>query len=343
MRYSLSLIGFGTVTRGFCRMLLDQAQPLRETHDVSAQVVAIATRSRGVLLNPEGIDLADALQRYEREGSLKSHPDAVEGWDALRVIREAEADVVVENTPTDVERGEPARSHVREALEARKHVITANKGPLVVAFRELVETARERGVQLLYEGTVCSATPTFSLRDYGLAGTRVHAFEGILNSTTNYMLARMEAGMGYDEALQQAQELGYAEADPTGDVEGWDAAAKVVILANALLGADLKLKDVERAGITDVTPDDIRRAKDEGRRIKLIGRGAREGTRVRASVAPTPVPLDHPFATAGASVNALRLHTDVLEHVTVLAEGASGPKTGYAILSDLLELRRRLW
>jgi len=343
MRYALSLIGFGTVTRGFCHMLLDQAQLLRETDDVSAQVVAIATRSRGVLLNPEGIDLADVLARYEREGRLQSHPDAVEGWDSLRVIREADSDVVVENTPTDVARGEPALSHVRAALEARKHVITANKGPLVLAFRELVETARKRGVQLLYEGTVCSATPTFSLRDYGLSGTRVTAFEGILNSTTNSMLSQMEAGMGYDEALQQAQELGYAEADPTGDVEGWDAAAKVVILANALLGAELKLDDVARTGITGVTPDDIGRAKGRGERIKLIGRAERADGGVRASVAPTPVPLDHPFATAGASVNALRLHTDVLEHVTVLAEGASGPKTGYAVLSDLLELHRRLW
>ena len=210
------------------------------------------------------------------------------------MIEQADADVLVELSPTDLTTGEPATSHMRAALGRGMHAITANKGPIALHLAELRRLASDAQLYLGYEGTVMSGTPALRLGWSDLAGCEVLELRGIVNGTTNYILTQMEGGMSYADALAEAQRLGYAEADPTGDVEGYDAAAKAVILANVLMDARLGLADVERAGITTLTRDTIEAARDSGERWKLIARVWREGDQVRASVQPTRLPHQPP-------------------------------------------------
>lgn len=341
MLYKVALIGFGTVSQGLAKLLLEKSESLKRQYGVEFQVVAITTHSRGSVYDPEGIDLNVALGAIQN-GSLAAYPKGTKGWDSLQTISEAHADVVVENTWTNLEDAEPALAHFKAALESGKHLITANKGPIALAYPELTQLAKANNVHLLFEGTVLSGTPILSLARSGLGGCELSAVKGILNGTTNYILTRMETGMSYDDALKKAQELGFAEADPSADVDGWDAVAKIIILANVLLDANLKVADVEREGITNITVADVERAKAAGKRWKLIGQAKREDGSVKASIKLTLLPLDDPLASVGAAMNALTFYTDVLESVTITGAGAGGPQTGFAILSDLLELKRRL-
>lgn len=337
----LALIGFGTVAQGLTKLLIEKEADLAQRYGVRFQVTAIVTQRHGSLYDPDGLDVRTAL-RAAQSGNLEECAASAKGWNALKVIAKANANVILENTPTHLSDGEPAMTHVKTALALGKHVITANKGPIALGHRELEALAGAHGAHLLFEGTVLSGTPILSLAKYGLGGCRITELKGILNGTTNYILTQMEAGLGYADALKQAQELGYAEADPSADVEGFDALAKIVILANVLMGADLKPTDVACEGITHLGAKDIASAKTEGKRWKLIGHAKREGNVVKASVKPTRIPLDDPLASVGAAMNALTFSTDVLKSVTITGAGAGGPQTGFALLSDLLELHRRL-
>jgi homoserine dehydrogenase len=202
------------------------------------------------------------------------------------------------------------------------------------------KTADEKGVQFLIEGTVCSGTPILNLADGPLAGCEITAIRGILNGTTNYMLTEMEKGMDYNDVLKKAQDLGYAEADPTGDVEGHDARGKVTILANVVMGASLNVPDVACKGITGITPGDIEKAKQQNARWKLIGSVEKKNGKVHASVAPQMVPLTHPLAGVMGATNALTFTTDLLGDVTMVGPGAGRIETGYSILTDLLKIHR---
>jgi len=342
MAHTLALVGFGTVSQGLARLLVDKADVLEQQHGATFRVTTIATHSRGTLHDPAGLDLSAAL-RAAQTGSLEAYPgDDLKRWDGVQAIQNSGAQVVVENTPTNLDDAEPAMTHFKTALEGGQHVITANKGPIALAYKALEQLAQKHHVHLLFEGTVLSGTPILSLARCGLGGCHISQIKGILNGTTNYILSQMEEGMGYDEALRRAQALGFAEADPSADVDGWDALAKVVILANVLMGANLSVGDVKREGIAGITATDVARAKAEGRRWKLIGSARREGETIKASVQPTLIPLDDPLAGVGAAMNALTFYTDVLQSVTIRGVGAGGPQTGFAVLSDLLELHRRL-
>ncbi|UCF49661.1 MAG: homoserine dehydrogenase, partial [Thermoplasmatales archaeon] len=193
-----------------------------------------------------------------------------------------------------------------------------------------------------FEGVVLSGTPAINLAKLTLAGNNITAFKGILNGTTNYILTRMEEGMAYEDALKKAQDLGYAEADPTGDVEGLDALGKVVILTNVVLGKKITWQDVERRGITQITIEDIEKAKSEGKRWKLIGSSEiqKDGS-VKAKVWPQKLPLNDPLAGVSEATNALTFFTDELGPVTIVGPGAGRRETGFALLIDLLELNRR--
>ncbi|MEM1619051.1 MAG: homoserine dehydrogenase [Desulfurococcaceae archaeon] len=189
-------------------------------------------------------------------------------------------------------------------------------------------------------GVVLSGTPVFSLVLESLAGVDVRRIQGIVNGTTNYILTRMEEGLTYEEALREAQKLGYAEADPTLDVEGWDAAIKAVILANVIMGSSITIKDVEREGITRITTEDIKKAREEGCRIKLVAEVSKNGDNVKASVRPRKIPLTHPLANVMGVTNALTLETDHLGLLTIVGPGAGRIETGQAILSDILAIHR---
>jgi homoserine dehydrogenase len=218
-------------------------------------------------------------------------------------------------------------------------VVTTNKGPVALHYAELSRLAAERGLQLGVEGTVMSGTPALLTGLNFLRAAGVRKVQGILNGTCNFILTRMEAGAAYAEALAEAQEKGYAEADPTGDVEGFDAAGKVVILGNLLMGAPLTMADVDRTGISGLTPADIEAARSAGERWKLIG-SLEGGGGLTASVRPERLPLDHPLSSVSGAVNAITYTTEILGEVTLVGPGAGRMETGYAVLTDLLEIHR---
>ena len=337
----LLFAGFGTVGQGLAELLLAKQEDLMERYGLDWKVVGIIDTLKGSCYHESGIDLPRALEMAKAGESLAGYPNAGHSRDAITTIREADADVLFEATYTDIKTGEPASGHIRAALECGMHVVTTNKGPLALHYRELAELAREKGVEFLFEGTVMSGTPLLNLVRETLAGAEILEMQGILNGTTNYILTRMEEGLSYEDALAKAQELGYAEAVPDADVLGWDALAKVTILANVVFGASLKPTESPCEGITKITSADIAKAKRDGKRYKLIGRVWREGGQVRASVAPRLVDLSQPLAGVMGATNAMAIRTDALGDVTIVGPGAGRAQTGFSMLNDLLTIVRR--
>jgi len=269
MKYKLAFIGFGTVGQGLAELLQEKVNLLKEKYNFEYSVVAISDIQKGSVFQDDGLDLEKILALVKEQNNIEAYPAAAKGWDSLKTIKDSNADIIVEVTYSDFETGEPALSHFRQSLELGKSLVTSNKGPIALAYTELMELAKQRGAFLRFEGTVMSGTPTLSLAMEALAGADISSIEGILNGTTNFILTNMEAGRSYDEVLKEAQELGYAEAKPEADVEGWDALGKIVILANVLMGANLKISGCDRVGITHLTPGDIEQAKNEGMRWKF--------------------------------------------------------------------------
>ncbi len=337
----IAIIGFGGVGQGLAEILLDKGKQLARREGVAFRVVAISDLHKGSLANPEGIDLGQAVKTVKRGGSLDTVEGGEHGWDAPATIRESGADVIVEATYTDLETGGPAMGYVREALVGGMHVVTTNKGPVALAARRFLELAATQGKRFLFEGTVLSGTPALSLVRKNLAGCMIRSVMGILNGTTNFILTEMEKGKSYDEALAQAQALGYAEAEPDADVEGWDALAKLVILSNQAFDADITPSDVVREGISRITPHHLEEAQRAGRRFKLIAQATKDKKgAIEASVRPVSLRLDDPLASVGGATNAVTFDTDLLGPVTVIGAGAGRIATGYAALADLLEIAR---
>ena len=303
-------------------------------------IVAVSDTVKGAVYDPHGLDPAALLEAAASGKSLNTLPGQAHGWDALKTIRDSNANVVAELSFTDLSTGEPATTHIRAALAAGKHAITSNKGPAALHNAELVRLAQQNGVMFSVEGTVMSGTPSLALGLDLLIAANITRVQGILNGTTNYILTRMGAGDSYQDALAEAQRLGYAEADPTGDVEGFDAAGKVVILANLLMGAKIGMGDVERQGISKLTVQDITSAADAGEKWKLIGKLEKTTTGVKASVKPMRLPISHPLASVDGATNAITYTTDLLGDVTLIGPGAGRIQTGYAVIIDLLNIHR---
>ncbi len=342
-RLDLLFVGFGTVGRGLADLLLEKSEALRSKFGVDVRAVGICDLKLGSIANDGGIDLHRALKLADSGKTLRDYDlPAKRDLTSLEAIRETSSNVVVEVTWTNIETGEPGLTHIREALSLGKHVATTNKGPIALAYRELADLARAKGVQLKFEGTVLSGTPVFNMRWSCLAAADVKRVVGIVNGTTNFILTEMERGLSYEEALRKAQELGYAEADPTLDVDGWDAAVKAVILANVLMGGDLKPKDVERRGIRGITVEEVLRPKERGFKLKLLAEVREEGGRLAARVAPTHVPMTDVLAGVSGALNALKIETDALGEVTIMGPGAGRRPTGYALLNDIIEISRAL-
>jgi len=345
MEYRIGLIGCGTVGQGLLEILDKKREYLRDACGFEARVVAITDKIKGTLLVPEGIDIPAVLAVLGRGGSLADYPKAKPGQaeplDPLDMIEKTDADIIAELTYTNIETGEPATSYVKKALRTGKHVVTSNKGPAALHYRELQDLARKNGLQFRIEGTVMSGTPVFHLVESGLAGNDIREVKGILNGTTNFILTKMETdGMDYHDALKLAQKLGYAEADPTADVEGFDALAKIVILSNVLMGGSLKTSDVKRKGISSISLADVAAARKEGCRFKLIAQAKKDGGGVTASVSPQKLPLSDPLAGVMGAHNALSFDTDLMGKVTIQGAGAGKIETGFSILSDLLAIHR---
>ena len=272
--------------------------------------------------------------------NLAQYPDAAglqRGLSASEMIHPGAADALLELSPTNLDTAQPALDICLRALDCRMHVALANKGPVALQLAKLQAKAADKGVQLRYEATVMAGTPTMQLATEALAGCRILGARGILNGTTNYILTQMESGMGYDEALGQAQELGYAETDPSGDVDGWDAAGKLLILANTLFDKPVAMADLQVSGISRLTLADIESARERGQRYKLIAEATAAGGSVRAM----RLPVTDPLSSVGGATNAITLDTDLLGAVTLIGAGAGGRETGAALLADLLAIQRR--
>lgn len=333
MKQKIAILGFGTVGQGISEILLSKKNYLKDKYNFEFDVVAVCDFAYGNCYNPNGLDIPFMIEEAK---SKKKFSKDVSTLDNVTLIKECNASVLCELTYTDLNTGGPAIDHVRAALESGKHVVTSNKGPAALKYAEFKQLADKKGVKFLIEGTVCAGTPVINLTDGPLAGCEISKIRGILNGTTNYMLSEMEKGMDYDAVLKVAQELGYAEADPTGDVEGYDARGKVTILANIVMGAPLQINDVTCKGITKITSADIEQAKKEGKRWKLIGCVEKKDGKIVGSVAPEMIPLSHPLAGVMGATNALTFTTDMLGDVTIVGPGAGRMQTGFAILTDLL-------
>lgn len=333
------LIGAGTVGQGLLEILRDKAADLHEKYGFHPVVVGVATRSRGTLYHPAGLDPA-ALLTALVQGSFGAYPESnglQRSQDIPALIRACGADVMVEATHTNLETAQPALDYCRTALDAGQHLVLANKGPIALAYHELTETAKKAGKLVRFEGTVMAGTPSLTLAMEALAGCTIYEARGILNGTTNYILTQMAQGMAYAEALAQAQALGYAEADPTADVDGWDAAGKVLILAAALYGKKMALSDLAVTGITQITPEDIATAQHAGECYKLIARISPDS----GSVSPQRIPLTDPLAVVSGATNAITFQTDLMGDVTLVGAGAGRLQTGFALLADLLAIDRQ--
>lgn len=324
----IAIIGMGSVGQGVLRVLAGTMGQYPE-NNVSIKIVAV-TDSKGAVIDPAGLDAAKIL-REKKEGTLKRAKKS-----SIDVVREVDYDVLVEVTPTDAKTGEPGLSYITEALSRGRHVVTSNKGPIACEYKKLIGLAHKNGVKLQYEATVGGAMPVFNLMRAPLAGNKILGVKGIFNGTCNYILTRMiTEKLPYDMVLSEAKELGYAEADPTYDVEGIDTALKIVILANSLFGMNVKLDDVHVQGISSVTLEALELASNSGYVVKLIGEVRPNGEGPVLKVSPRLVPKVHPLAVQG-TLNAALIETELAGDIAVIGKGAGSIETASAILSDLL-------
>jgi homoserine dehydrogenase len=336
----LSVAGFGVVGQGFIKLLYSKQDYLRQEYGIDARLVGVGNARHGFIYREDGLDIPTVLELGANKRALTDY-ERTRHWDTiLEGLQETGANVLVEATSTNLSDAEPALSHIVTALRLGVHVVTANKGPGALAGLELLALARQQGVQLRMESSVMAGTPVISTILEGMAGAYIQEVRGILNGTTNYILTAMAGGRGYAEVLAEAQALGYAETDPTADVEGYDVLAKTLILAALVFNQPLKQEQVARQGITGIGVDDVRRAASEGKRIKLIASIRRNGNQLEASVSPQALSLDDPLARVDGATNALAIQADTLPEVTVIGPGAGAIPTAQGLLADILACAR---
>jgi homoserine dehydrogenase len=332
------LVGFGVVGKGVTTILARRHAEKVKDYGFSPKIVAIADID-GAVINPRGLS-PEKLEALKQRGyPISADPDfGYQGMSALDVIESVEAEVVVEVTPVNIKDAEPALSHITKAFKTGKHVVTTNKGPLALAMPALTELADYNNVYLRFSGTVGGGTPMLEFAKRCLAGDKILAIKGILNGTTNYILTEMAQNrVTFQEALTNAQKLGYAEREPSMDIDGFDTACKVVILANWILNKKITLKDVNRKGIRDVSLQALDEASMRGNTIKLIGAIDSDG----ASVKPMEISKTSALCVSGV-LNAVTFFTEFAGEQTLVGRGAGGMETASAVLRDLLDIRHKL-
>jgi homoserine dehydrogenase len=332
----LILLGFGVIGRGFAKTMLEKASWIKSKYGIEFKVVGIGEYN-GCLVNENGVDLKKALDARGDGNWL----DKLADWKRFSskdLLKQLDADIVVEVVPSNIKTGEPGAGLIETALDSGKHVVSSDKCAMAHRFVKLKELARRNNLHLLYEASAGGGMPLMNLARECLQIDDIKSIEGILNGTTNYILTKMsKGGMDLETALQEAKELGYAEADPTYDIEGVDAAAKIVILANDIMGLRKTYDDVDITGITGVTKEAVQLAKKSGYTIKLIA----EIKDSKLSVGPKLVPEGHPLNIDG-NLNAVLLKSDVARDVTIVGRGAGGQETQSAIYSDLIKIAKSI-
>lgn len=347
MRADLALVGFGHVGQRFATLLAERRDRLVADCGLQARIVGISTGRHGATWRDEGVDVTraiDAIQHGESLSDLDRSAPPASAFDVISRLGRSRADlrILVETTVLDIRAGQPAIEHVRAAIAAGCHVATANKGPAAFAYAQLRDEARERGVSFLFEGAVMDGIPVFNLVRETLPAVEVLGFRGVVNSTTNHILSALEDGDEFAPALARMQQLGIAEADPSLDVDGWDAAAKTAALANVLMDARTTPHAVHRTGLDAGAAQAARRAIEQGRRLRLVASAARTADGlVETTVAPIELPAADLLAGLRGQANALVLRTDLLGEIAICQLDGSLTQTAYALVSDVVTIRKR--
>jgi homoserine dehydrogenase len=338
------VVGFGTVGQWLVRALDSQAQRLAGRYGVEVSVVGLANARDGFIHNEDGLDLGAVLGLASSGRSIAEQPDVRHWPSAIEGLRATNADLLVEVTASPSTDGEPGLAHIREALERNIPVATSNKWPVALRGVELVQLARDRGVPFFAESTVMSGTPVLRALGDGLAGAIPIALRGILNATVNFILTRMAQGASYEDALAEAQQAGLAERDPSADVDGHDAVAKVMILSALVFGRQLRREQVAFRGITDIARSEIDDATSRGavlKHVATLGFSEPDGVGdVSARVQPECVARDDPLAHVDGTDDAVVCRASPIGAVTIIGPGAGPQLAGQGVLSDVMTVAK---
>jgi homoserine dehydrogenase len=336
--FNIALLGFGNVGQALARLLLKKRTIIQEHYGIRFTVTGIATGRRGALVNPAGLDLESILAAIQSGQTLSTAPVPP----IADFLRATQAQVVCESIPVNYETGQPALDYLHVALELGLHAISANKGPVVHGYRELTDLAAARGVKYFFESAVMDGAPIFSLIRQTLPAIEIRAFHGILNSTTNLILERMETGESFEDAVSYTQSVGLAETDPMGDLDGWDAAVKVAALCTVVMGVPMKPQQVARTGILGITQLEIAQARQQGKRWKLVCSAQRLENAVQTQVAPAMVGPESPFYSVSGSSSIITFETDVLPGLSIVEGNPSPETTAYGMMADFLNAVRQI-
>lgn len=334
----IAMFGFGNAGRAFSRLLIDKKEEIRRSLGWEISITAITTLTRGNLVDADGIDLKKALEDIEFEGRFDSNCKAYSSNTSEEILQEADYDVLMEITPLNILSGEPAIHNITAALNRRKNVITANKGPIAWAYRELKALSIKQGVVFLHETAVMDGTPIFNLVEDTLPMCKVKGFKGILNTTTNFVLEEMAKGYSFKEAIAEGKRRGFVEADSAMDIEGFDAAAKTSALINVLMKGDVNPLEIKRKGIQHITHEDIVKAEINGKVIKLLCEARLENGKIIGEVKPVEIEKDNIFASIKGTSSILSINTDLMGEITIIEHDPEIEQTGFGLFSDLLRL-----
>ena len=331
------LIGYGVVGQSFTKLLLSKLVDLSNLYGMKPRIVACVD-NKGSAIDTSGLDIQRLLEIKKNKGTVgEYYSNKTSHLEPLQIIENIDAEIVLELTPTNLTDGEPGLSHITSAMKYGKNVITVNKGPLSVAFPSLIELANYNGIMFKFSGTVGGGTPILEFAKRCLKGDRIVSFKGILNGTTNFILSKMEEGLTFKNALKDAQIKGYAETVPSLDIDGFDAAAKLVIMANWLMGMKVALEDVNRNGITKVKTQEVSKALKKGNAIKLIASCENK----RLVVKPMEVSKLDPICVNG-TLNSVTFSLEYAGNQTIIGRGAGGIETASAVLRDMIEIRENI-
>lgn len=339
---TICLVGFGNVAQEFCRMFINKNIELKASTGYDVKVIAIAGRSKGAIINRDGIDLARALIDVNNTGSFDDRRQDIVNMETLQVIRHCRANVLVELSTLSIYDGEPAITHIETAFKEGMHVITGNKGPIAFKYQKLRDNSKDRDLQFLFETTVMDGTPVFNFVKYTLPGCKVISFRGILNSTTNFVIGEMEKGNSYENAIKEAKRRGFAEEDPSVDIDGWDAVAKTSALLNVLMDTNINPTEIDRQGVAHITLEDIEKAKKKHCKIKLLCEGYIEDNKAKGRVHPTYINSNDTLYNIDATSSILCITTDLMGEVQIIEKNPEIQQTAYGIYSDLLTLIKNL-
>jgi len=326
------LCGFGVVGQSFAKLLESRSEDLYARYGLKPRIVGVFDR-KGSANDPSGLDTSKLIDVKKKYGSVNRYSGAFDNTSGTQNINNLEAEVLIETTESNYKDAEPGMTHIIDAMKRGMHVISVNKGPLALAFPSLMEIAEYNHVLFRFSGTVGGGTPILDFAKNSLKGERIVSFYGILNGTTNYILTNMTNGMSFNDALDDAKQKGYVEADESLDLDGLDAAAKLVILANWIMGMKVTMPDIKRTGIRNVDSDDIKHATEKNCAIKLIASCNKE-----LIVAPKAIAADDPLCVSG-TLNAISFTSEQSGTQTIIGRGAGGIETASSILRDLIDIR----